>query len=444
MSGNKQGIFSTCIINWCQIMPAKHPVKLFVVEPRGSGGMIHYAYQLCNAFAGHVSDVMLVTAKSYELEEYPHSFTVNKFLNLWTRSDLLFANTKPSFLGKKLRKVFHNIRRVARGVRYIVEWIKLVNYLVRVRPDVVQFGKIEFPFESLFLGYLKSRGLILTQICHEFEPREIAGGLFVGVNNHLQKSVFDNFAITFFHSESNRERFKVLYPSVDLTNSHIIPMGNGQIFPLVSDYSVIQIALKKRYGISDAESVVLFFGNITPSKGVDDLLHAFAIVYAVSKSARLIIAGMPLKYIDIDSLVNLAEALGIQSATVFDTRYLPLEEVRPLIELADVVVYPYVSSTQSASIQAAYAFGKPVVATRVGGLPDIVVDGESGYLVSPQSPKELSDAILKIINNDELAQRMGLFAKNLSETRFSWLPIAGNIVDVYVDFLRENKSDGLL
>ena len=425
-------------------MPAKHAVKLYVVEPRGSGGMIHYAYQLCNAFAGHVSDVTLVTAKSYELDEYPHSFTVDKFLNLWTRSDLFLAKLGPGFAAKLLRKVLHNVRRVGRGIRYVFEWMKLANHLVRVRPDIVQFGSIEFPFESIFLGYLKARGLILAQICHEFEPRERASGYLVKLNNYLLKNVFNAFSIIFFHSESNRQRFKQLYPAVDLDNSYIIPMGNGQIFPLVNDYSRIQLGLKKQYGLHESESVVLFFGNITPSKGVDDLLNAFACVYAVNKNARLIIAGMPLKYIDIDSLVGLSEALGIQSVTVFDTRYLPLEEVRPLIELADVVVYPYVTSTQSASIQAAYAFGKPVVATRVGGLPDIVVDGESGFLVSPQSPKELSAAILKIIENEELAQRMGRFAKNLSETRFSWPPIAGDIVDVYVDYLTKNRSHGLL
>jgi glycosyltransferase involved in cell wall biosynthesis len=101
-----------------------------------------------------------------------------------------------------------------------------------------------------------------------------------------------------------------------------------------------------------------------------------------------------------------------------------------LLSLANVVVFPYVNSTQSASIQAAYAFGKPVVATRVGGLPDVVLEGESGFLVEPNSPEELSAAILRIINDPELAEKMGHCSKSLSKTRFAWDPIAREIIKV--------------
>lgn len=422
-------------------MQTKYPMKLYVVEPRGSGGMIHYAYQLCNALASHVTDVTLVTARSYELDQYPHAFSVSKLLNLWTRSAPLFENARPTLAIKFLRKAFHSIRRIARGARYVFQWIKLANYLLKTQPDVVQFGAIEFPIEAIFLGYLKSKGLTLAQICHEFEPREKSRSPLVRLNNYFLKNVFKAFSVIFFHSEANRDRFHSLYPEIDLDGSHIIPMGNGQIFPLSNNYSDIQRSLEDRYGICGAEPIVLFFGNITPSKGIDDLLNAFASIHAENKAAKLIIAGTPLKYIEVDSLTGLADGLGIKSATVFDLRYLPLEEIRPLIELATVVVYPYISSTQSASIQAAYAVGKPVVATRVGGLPDVVEDGKSGFLVSPHSPDELSYAILKIINDPELGKRMGSFAKNLSETRFSWMPIAEIIAHVYQSVLVKNEAN---
>ena len=82
-------------------------------------------------------------------------------------------------------------------------------------------------------------------------------------------------------------------------------------------------------------------------------------------------------------------------------------------------------------MQVAYAFGKPVIATRVGGLPDVVEEGRSGLLVSPQSPPELAAAIEKIIGNPDLAARMGAYARHLSETRYSWQPIAAKIMAVY-------------
>lgn len=214
-------------------------------------------------------------------------------------------------------------------------------------------------------------------------------------------------------------------------------MGNGQIFPAVANPDIVREALMARYGLNSDDIVVLFFGNITSSKGVPDLIRAFVTVHTGSKLAKLVIAGKPLKYINTNSLLELAEQLGIQSVTKFDMRYIPMEEVASLIGLATVVVFPYVNSTQSASVQAAYAFGKPVVATRVGGLPDIVEDGKSGFLVTPNSTVELSNAILKLICNPSLVKKMGQYAQEISETRFAWGPIASQIESIYRDYLLE-------
>jgi len=101
------------------------------------------------------------------------------------------------------------------------------------------------------------------------------------------------------------------------------------------------------------------------------------------------------------------------------------------MQLATVAVYPYRSITQSGALQVAYAFGKPVVATNVGGFPEAVDDGKSGILVKPEEPAELAEAILKIVNSRVLAKEMGAYAKNLSETRFAWEPIAKDILDTY-------------
>jgi glycosyltransferase involved in cell wall biosynthesis len=106
------------------------------------------------------------------------------------------------------------------------------------------------------------------------------------------------------------------------------------------------------------------------------------------------------------------------------------------MELASVVVYPYHSITQSGALQAAYAFGKPVVATNVGGFPEAVEDGKNGFLVPPRSPRELAIAISKIINDPLRGKEMGAYSKHLSETRFAWEPIAGTILDVYSELLK--------
>jgi D-inositol-3-phosphate glycosyltransferase len=147
--------------------------------------------------------------------------------------------------------------------------------------------------------------------------------------------------------------------------------------------------------------------------------------------AKLLVAGFPTKHINMNDLLGLAAMLGISDAVIFDTRYIPFEEVGSLMRLATVAVYPYRNGTQSAALQVAYTFGRPVIATDVGGLSDEVEVGRSGLLVSPESPEELAMAILKIVNDPQLAAQMGAYARCLSETRYAWMAIAGQILEVY-------------
>jgi glycosyltransferase involved in cell wall biosynthesis len=406
-------------------------MRLFVVEPLGSGGMIHYAYQLCTALAKQGASVTLVTSHEYELDAFPHNFTVEKRMRLWKMFDPSSSQPPWSLLGRLWRKLRWTARRAKRGLQLVGEWARLTNFLLEQQPDLIQFGKINFPFEALFLARLRWRGLILTEICHEFELRERSGGPLTALANQLYANVYGHFSAIFFHAESNRQRFLSLF-QVPRERLHIIPLGNESLFLGASTERMITpAALRQRYGLGAQDPVVLFFGTITPSKGVPDLLQAFALVHEQNPHARLVIAGFPTKFIDQNDLQRLAVDLGITQAVTFDARYIPIEEVASLMALASVVVYPYRNSTQSAALQAAYTFGRPVIATTVGGLPEAVENGRSGFLVPPETPKALASAILQIINNPHLAAEMGAYARHLSETRFSWTSIANQILTVY-------------
>ena len=414
-------------------------MKLFVVEPLGSGGMIHYAYQLSTALARQGANVTLVTAREYELESFPHEFSVVKKLDLWTLFDPRSMAALPhSRLTRTWRKIRWTGRRGLRAIYLIREWIRLTSYLLAERPDLVQFGKTNFPFEALFLARMRRHGLVLTQICHEFELRERGGGVLTSLANRLYAGVYGNFSAIFFHAESNRQRFLSLFPT-PIERTHIIPHGNESMFPAAATGAKARAALMRRYGLDQDEPVVLFFGTLTPSKGLPDLIQAFAIVRQHSR-ARLLVAGFPTKHINMNELQDMTADLGLLEAVIFDTRYIPVEEVGSLMELATVVVYPYRNSTQSGALQVAYVFGRPVIATRIGGLPEAVVDGRSGYLVSPEDPQGLANAISKIVDDPQLAAEMGAYARHLAETRHSWTPIAGQILAVYRSLMAEETG----
>lgn len=412
----------------------KHPLTITVVEPRGSGGMIHYAYQMCTALAEDGAKVTLITSVDYELDGYSHNFSVNKLLRLWSLTNASENRADDSKLKRIINKVFRKARRVSRGVRYIVEWLRLTQHLLSKKPDIVQFGKIEFPFEAIFLSILKFNGLTLTQICHEFELREQGNNPLVRLTNQLNRWVFQSFSILFFHSADNKERFSSIF-NIDPKKFHLIPHGNENMFLSTNNsHNISAKELRAGYNISPSAPVILFFGNLMPSKGIPDLLKAFKQVQDKNAQARLIIAGKPTKHIDLHALTQLAVDLGIDNKTTFDSRYIPIENVAPLMETASVVVYPYLNSTQSGSLQVAYSFGRPVIATNVGGLPDAVEDGKSGFLVHPGKPEQLAAAITKFIDNPKLTREMGTYAKHLSETRFSWNTVAKIISNVYGEY----------
>lgn len=404
-------------------------MRLFVVEPLATGGMIHYAYQLCTALAAEGVMVTLVTAQGYELAELPHNFQVVPLLNLWQAYDPAPSSLPTSRLARLFRQLHRQWRRLGRGVRLIAQWHKLTNYLLQEKPDLIQFGKINFPFESFFLARLCRHGLILSQICHEFELREQSNRLWATLGSRFYQTVYAQFTFIFLHGEFNRQRFLTLF-SIPPSRLYTIPHGNETIFQEQHGGADVQNRLRQQYQLTEGEPVLLFFGNITPSKGLPDLLHAFALVRQ-KLAVRLIVAGYPTKYMDMDSLKRLVAELGVAESVMWDSRYLPVEEVGPLMELATVVVYPYWNSTQSGALQTAYVFGKPVVATRVGGLPEVVEEGRSGFLVPAHHPQSLAQALLTLLTNPEKTAEMGAYARHLSETRFAWRPIARQILAVY-------------
>jgi len=415
-------------------------MRIFVVEPDGTGGLIHYAYQLCTALADNGADVTLITAADYELENLRHNFRVVKLLHLWKRFDDEDSYNKFSYgLYYRFRKLYVKFRRAFRAVRWVLAWLRLTIFLYRSKPDLVQFSKMYFSFESYFIGFLCRHGIVATQICHEFEEREGQGWLeamLLGV----RKDVYSYFSAIFFHAHENRNRFLLSYPSISSDHTYVINHGNSSWLLNFNPQPGSSENLKKKYALREGERVVLFFGLLAPSKGLEDLLNAFSIV-SRSCAAKLVVAGYPTKYINIKDLMAKAVELGIDDQVFFDLRYIPLNEIKPLMELATVVVYPYRSSTQSGALQTAYTFGKPVIATKVGGLPEAVENGRNGFLVPAESPKDLAEKIVSLVEDPGLAKEMGAYAKYLSETRFSWGAVAKSILEVYKDLVVNNVNN---
>jgi glycosyltransferase involved in cell wall biosynthesis len=173
------------------------------------------------------------------------------------------------------------------------------------------------------------------------------------------------------------------------------------------------------------EPVVLFFGRIWPYKGLEYLLQAEPMISAAIPDVRIIVAG------EGEDLQRYRALIAEPTRVQFRNEYIPHKEVPALLREAAVVVAPYVDATQSGVIPLAYAAGRPVVATYVGALPEMVDDGIDGLLVPPRNSRALADAIVKILESDALWCSMSQAARRRADTDWSEAVVAKQTVASY-------------
>ncbi len=397
--------------------------KIMLVETDATGGLVHFAYQMATALTATGANVTLVTARHYELEALPHTFTVDASLRLWdaTAAEPAWVARLPS----PLRAIRHKVRRVRRAIRYVATWEQLTRRILKARPDVVQFSIIRFPFQVWFLRRIRRAGITVTQVCHEFEHRE-DGGLWRSINRRLSRDLYREFDAIFFLGHRVRDEFHDHFP-VDRATTHVIPHGDESLFLGAVDGGG---DLRRAYGLDPEAPVAVFFGGLRPSKGIEDLVAAFAAVVAELPDANLVIAGLPTADVDPDDFRRHAASLGIGDAVTVDDRYLPIEDVGRLVRTGDVVVLPYRSGTASGALQVAYAFERPVITTSVGSVSEAVVNGETGFVVPPSDRDALARATIKVLADRAEARRMGSNGRAHAAKHHGWTPIAQQVLQV--------------
>ncbi len=172
---------------------------------------------------------------------------------------------------------------------------------------------------------------------------------------------------------------------------------------------------------------LLFFGFIRDYKGLDLLLEAMADEKVRSKPVRLIVAGE--YYGNREKYDKLIDKLQIRGQLVLHNSFIPHEEVKYFFGASDMVVQPYKTATQSGITQLAYHFEVPMLVTNVGGLPEIVADGEMGYVVKPDK-KEVAAGIHDFFAQNRYDQFLEGVRQN--KERFSWTKMVEKVEALFL------------
>lgn len=249
------------------------------------------------------------------------------------------------------------------------------------------------PFFSPCTGTLarliRRAGIRLIIECHNVLPHE--------------KSLFDLPLLSYALSPADFLITHSTKDSYDLAG--IVTGRNISVAPLPELSEFAHTTDSDRSG-----RIILFFGIVRRYKGLDVLLAAVRKILS-QLDCNLIIAGE--FYEPVEGYASLARELGIESRVRIEDRYIPNEEVAALMSEADVLVLPYLSATQSGVARIALSNALPIIASRTGGLAEVVHEGVNGMLFEPGDADALAERIVRYFTQG-LGPR---FAANIRDSR---------------------------
>ena len=191
--------------------------------------------------------------------------------------------------------------------------------------------------------------------------------------------------------------------------------------------------LRAQLGIALDAPVILALGRLVYKKGFEYLVQAMPQIVARRSDVRVVIAGDgPLQ----EDLARMASDLGVREhlQLVGGVRW---NDTGQYFNMCDICVVPSVRDAEGNVdglpnvLLEAMACGRPLVATRVAGIPEVVTHGQNGLLVEEKNPSQLADAVLQLLASPALLERYGAASRFKVETELTWSNIATRMVEVY-------------
>jgi glycosyltransferase involved in cell wall biosynthesis len=270
-----------------------------------------------------------------------------------------------------------------------LSWIKAYKKIKYERPDLLIL-RYWMPFFAPCFGALCLLIRTLTEtktlyLCDNIIPHETRLG-------DLALTRFAFKWADFFIVQSHyvlRDLFRIVPNPVYQVVPHPVYESFGEILD--------KKTAKKRIGV-DNENLILFFGIVREYKGLDLLLKAMPEILKRHK-VKLIVAGE--FYQKERDYIGLIEEFKLKDCVKVIPEFIENEKVRLYFSAADAVVLPYRSATQSGIVQLAYHFNRPCIVTNVGGLSEVVIDNKTGFVVPPENPFEIAEAVSRFYTNNK-------------------------------------------
>lgn len=358
-------------------------------------------------------DVYFFTEALYEVYNFINKENLSKHISSGTEVEEIQRFSQLINLEKTY--VINGVRNL-NIIKKLSASFKIHKIIKKINPDLIIIDNYMLTYLFSALTFRKKTLLIVH------DPFLHTGENFL-VDKYLRKLYFSLVKNKMLLNKNQKEAFTEFYKE----KSNTIHTSFLSVYEYLTFFS----------GYNDFEKDdfnVLFFGRISPYKGIKYLLDAFVKILSSDKKRKitLTIAGSGDFDFDISKYEN------YHQITIVNRFILP-EELAKLISQSSVVICPYTDATQSGVIMSAYAFKKPVIATNVGGLPEMVEDGKTGLIIEPKSIDAIYNAILQVYDNQNV---LSFFSENIEKDYFlgkkSWRSSADQFLEAF-NKIKNNK-----
>jgi glycosyltransferase involved in cell wall biosynthesis len=347
--------------------------------PPDLGGTERATFNLATQLAKRGHEIYVITSKGEGLQKFEH---VNGF------------------------KIYRISYPEIRFIGSIILWLKIVLKIQQIAPEIVHaqdfcMGISAFLAKKVFKipFIIWGRG---EDVYHPLLQQRISNKLIlqnsrqvISLTKNMQNEIIKRYGI----------------------QSIVIPNGFD-----IQDLTILKGTPEKKSGHQN----VLFVGRLHPVKGIKHLIIAMKDVIAINPAARLILIG---EGNEKENLVTLSMQMGIQKNVQFIGE-VPHDEVFNYMQQSDLFVLPSLSEGFPGVFLEAMACGLPIIATRVGGIPEILTDNINGYLVEAEDPENLANKIILLLKDDRLRKKMSDNNRN-EVKKYSWDNICIKLEKIY-------------
>ncbi|MEM4589043.1 MAG: glycosyltransferase family 4 protein [Thermoplasmata archaeon] len=367
-------------------------MKILIVTPYfppRRGGVENYTYNISKRLAEKGHEVTVLSTGN-TAEETCDDFEVIRIKNKVSISNTPLNMSLAFKLSKILKKEDFDVVNAHMPVPFYADMTAItskwnnIRFVLTYHNDVIKDGFLKI----LSAFYNKS----LLQLTLRLSDKIITPSPYVYNESHIIKKFSDKTVL--------------------------IPPGVDPNF-----YKPGRSHIKKKYNLPQNSKVILFIGTMNRGhahKGVDILLRAFSKIK--SNEVRLVLAGGGNR---IPEYKRLARSLGIANKTIF-TGFIDEKSLISLYRGSYMLVLPTLTAAEGFGMVLieANACGKPVIGSKVGGIKYVIKDGKTGLLVPPGDPEALTKAIEKLLEDEELAKKMGSNGRKMVKENYTWDRVA--------------------